>query len=507
MKKYILLLSAVFFILFFGQICGADNNISGIYLNGDPIQTDAVLKDGSTYVPVRAVFEALGCDVAYNAENKTAEIAYDEKSLSFSQNDGENITVNKKMYIPLRKVSEELGFEVIWDDENRSININSYGEYTNNPAEISLIDENSDFALRLGALMPDDKNCVFSPLGIKYALALLANGADSETKDEITSALGISDLDTFNDSVREYIDSLVMEEDDTAPEGKQSYGGLALNIANSVWFNKDHIKGGDFSDSYKKLAEDKYKAAARASESSSAAKDINDWCADATNNKITKIIDNGDFAACLVNAVYMNGKWAYRFDSEKTDKGEFIDRDGKSCETDFMHTTGSFDYYADSNIKMISMPYLYKHISMYIALLDNENIDPEKYIELMEDSSVNVSLPKFRTEFSFDAADVLKKMGITKAFDERDDAYHFKAMFNDTVNNAESIYVSDVMHRAYIDVDEEGTEAAAITALTLVGSMAVPEKVYSFTADRPFVYFIRDNDTGDILFMGKYSFV
>ena len=102
MKKYILLLSAVFCILFFGQICGADNNISGIYLNGDPIQTDAVLKDGSTYVPVRAVFEALGCDVAYNAENKTAEIAYDEKSLSFSQNDGENITVNKKMYIPLR---------------------------------------------------------------------------------------------------------------------------------------------------------------------------------------------------------------------------------------------------------------------------------------------------------------------------------------------------------------------------------------------------------------------
>lgn len=487
-----------------------------IFINNESIDSPAFISEDndSTYVPVRSVFEAMGCEVNWDNTNKTAEIAYKDNKLTFSQYSSDNIKiVNDRMYLPLRAVSEDLGFEVTWNEEDKSININeavNYSEYTNsNTSEIYELNSSSGFALKLNELMPNDQNYVFSPISLKYLLAMAANGADDETKGEITKAFEINDLDKFNDDVKEYLSTLTLEklDDDFGDDYNGLSSGVSLNIADSIWLNEDYIKNGDFSDNFKSLVLDKYNAAAEGVNNENAVEKINNWCAENTNQKVTNIINNNDFIACLVNAVYFNGKWSSLFDEDETKKALFTDRNSEKTEIDFINQTGLFEYYADKNIKIISMPYQHSDISMYFALTDDKAVDFERYIEKMEEKEVKISIPKFKTEYSSNAVDIIKSLGIEKAFDTNSNAYHFKDMFNDTVNNAESIYISDILQKAYIDVNEEGTEAAAIAAFTMTGGMdESPDEIYEFKADKPFTYFIRDDKTGEILFMGEYAF-
>jgi serpin B len=145
---------------------------------------------------------------------------------------------------------------------------------------------------------------------------------------------------------------------------------------------------------------------------------------------------------------------------------------------------------------------------MYCVLSGDISGDYEKYINNMEYKKVNVTLPKFKTEFSTEASDVLKTLGINAAFDQNSQTPHFAPMFNDTVNNQTNVYIDKAIQKVYIDVNEEGTEAAAVTAITMnaMSALEKPEKVYEFKADKPFTYFIRDNSTGEILFMGEYAY-
>jgi serpin B len=366
----------------------------------------------------------------------------------------------------------------------------------------------ADFAEKMNSLMPKDKNYVFSPLSLKYALAMAANGADEATKNEITSTLGIDRLDSFNDDVKNYLDEhkLETEENDFFVEPMRA--GTSLNIANSVWFNQDYVSGGDFSEEYKALVADKYDATAQNVNNQNAVQKINSWCNEKTNGKIPKIINNSDFISCLVNAVYFNARWSNEFGKGMTHKADFTDRNGNTSQIDFMEQTDHFSYYGDGDIKMLSLPYEGSNISMYIALSNDTRLNFEDYIDKTERKKVHITMPKFKTEFDVDMTPLLSQLGIKKAFDNGSPTQHFASMFNATVNNNINVYISKTVQKAYIAVDEEGTEAAAVTAIMMDATavMPQPEEIVEFKADTPFTYFIRDNNTDEILFMGEYAF-
>jgi len=494
-------------------------NINGpeIMLDGEFVEAAAVIADGETYVPLRDVLQKMGCIIKWNKDTKTAEIFYKDKTITFSAFDGDNtIMINNKMYIPLRKTVEFFGAEIQWRQADDEMNINTGTVIIETKSKggfkIIGVDDTSSFAVRLNNIMPKEKNYMFSPFSLKYALAMAASGADETVSSELTGVLGISDLEQFNNNVREYLEEHKFEFV-ANPDGRQgSNYGINLDIANSVWLNEDYVRGGDFSEKYKKLVEEKYNAAAEKVNNNNAVEKINNWCYEKTNHKISNIIDNSDFQACLVNTVYFNGKWNISFSEENTKKDIFTDRNGRENNIDFMtqNENVKYNYYEDDVIKLLALPYNSQggQISMYIALTDNENVDFEKYIDKMSQENVNVSIPKFKTEYSFSAKEFLERMGVDSAFDDKKP--HFAPMFNDAVNNKTNIFIADVLQKAFISIDEKGTEAAAVSSIIQCGITSMrpkPEKIYEFKANKPFTYFVRDDNTGEVIFMGSYSFV
>ena len=338
---------------------------------------------------------------------------------------------------------------------------------------------------------------------------MAANGANKETADEITKLLGISDLEKFNDEVYEYINKY--KEDIEETSGSRSYSDdepkFSLNIANSVWYNSDNSDVVQkFSDKFVKTVTDKYDGTAEIVNNSDAVERINSWCDEKTNHKIPVMISDSDFVACLTNAVYFNANWKYEFNKNYTQKDIFTDRNGKENEIDFMNSSLKYYlYYEDEELQMVSLPYANCDISMYIALTSQSNVDFEKYLDKMEQKKVYISMPKFKTEYSVSLYEPLKELGLSKAFDSS--LPNFNDMFKHTDNGFNS-FISKVLHKTYIDVNEKETEAAAVTSVDGIVTTSVkkPEEIYFFEANKPFTYFIRDDSTGDILFIGEYAY-
>lgn len=495
----------------------ANNNLTkpNIILNDKSINTEAIIISNITYIPVRAISENIGGIVNWNEETKTAKIVYNNKEIEFNYYSGhvkivDNITylfnyysvdikmIDNIMYIPLRIVAQELELDIDWKAEDKTVIINTQSK---DKEQLNVVNNSSSFAARLNNIMPENKNYNFSPLSLKYALAILANGADEQTSKEITTVLGIDDLKLFNDEVNAYLNKQQIKAID-----EDINIGVNLNIANSLWLNQDYLNGGNFSDKYKAVIKEKYNGTAEVVNSNNAVEKINNWCYENTNHNIDSIIDNSDFQACLANAVYFNGKWISSFSLDNTKKDIFTDCNNKQIEIDFINESEAFyNYYQDSNIQILSLPYSGSSMSMYIALSNEKDIDFEKYIDKMKTCNVNVSIPKFEIEYFANMKEILKKIGIDSAFDIENP--HFKNMFDNTVNESTNMFVSDILHKTYISIDEQGTEAAAITSVTMTGSLEeeeIEEKIYNFKANKPFTYFIRDDKTGDIIFMGRY---
>jgi|LSQX01.2.fsa_nt_gb serpin B len=356
-------------------------------------------------------------------------------------------------------------------------------------SENTLPSENKSFAWELNDYMPSDQNYMFSPLSIKMALAMAAVGADGETKDEILKVLKIDNLDIFNEFSKRIIKEY--------SENKK----VNLNIANSLWLNNDYCSGVDFEDEYKKVISDYYDAKSEEINNANAVEKVNGWVNDKTKGKITELISDSDFLAYIVNAIYFKGEWAVQFNEGATQKAEFTDRSGKKTEIDFMHHTGYFDYYEDSHVQMLKLPYKDGKTSMYIAIPSSKGLDFDKNIGKMQQKRVQISLPKFETEFSIELIETLSKMGIQTAFNPN--KADFKKMFTETTEN---VFISDVIHKTFINVDETGTEAAAVTGIGFsLTSVPIDEPVI-FNANKPFTYFIRDDVNDEILFIGEYAY-
>ena len=362
------------------------------------------------------------------------------------------------------------------------------------------------FADKLNANMPRDRNYMFSPLSIRMALMMAANGASGETREEIMKATEVYDIESYNEKTRNLLDKY--SESDI----------LSLNVSNSIWINSDKTSQ-RFSKTYKDTLSKFFDATADTVTDKNAAKRINGWVNEKTEGKIPEIIDesNGDFWAMLINAVYFKGRWEDEFHKAATKKDIFTSRDGSETETDFMRKRDWMSYAEKDGVSVIALPYLTRQdilsesgeyigteildgvkVRMYLMMSDEE-FCPESVLSSAEfgSSYIDLSVPKFDIEYSADICDMLKAIGINKAFGK--DA-GFEGMFD-----GGNMQIDSTVHKTYIKVDEEGTEAAAVTAIGMAGS-ALPPEPLEVKFNKPFTFVIRDDANCEILFMGEYAF-
>jgi len=374
-----------------------------------------------------------------------------------------------------------------------------------NPQKI--VDGNNLFAFKLYNEInsSNDKNLFYSPFSISTALAMTYAGARGETALQMSRTMEFPQGKKFTDDYKNLMDRLIQ-----GAEGK-----IKLNIANGLWAQKDF----QFLDSFISLARSAYKSELKNVDFTdnikreTARKDINEWVAKKTNDKIKDLLNPGDISESsrlvLVNAVYFYGEWANPFKGTATFPNNFSLLNDTLVTVPFMNQHGSFNYYEDPKIQAIEIPYKGNKASMVIFLPSSKNgiTDVEKsfdykyYLGIIgsfQTRDVQLSLPKFQTTFRIYLANSLSKMGMPLAFSPG--GADFSGM-----TGKRNLFISSVIHQAFIAVDELGTEAAAATATGMAGSARPSSDMKIFNADHPFIFLIKDNTTGSILFMGKIT--
>jgi serine protease inhibitor len=351
--------------------------------------------------------------------------------------------------------------------------------------------EDDSYVAKLMSQMPQDQNYMISPFSIRMAMALAANGADGDTKKEICDALDIGDLGAYNQLAADLIKKYSEKKD------------VKLDVANSIWLNTDTAGGAKFSDAYQTLIGDFYSGTAQEVTDENAVKTINDWISEKTNGKIKDVLSDSEFLSALVNTIYFKGEWQKQFDEEATKAGAFTQRDGKTVEKQFMNESAYYQYFENDSLQALKLPYKDRTTSMYVVLPregKQMNCSLKTIKKQMSSGFVEVKLPKFKVEYSQELKSALKTMGIGLAFESQ--SADLTPMFNELPQGMNP-YIGKILHKTYIDVDENGTEAAAATAVIVEGGGVLPQEPKQFTADRPFAYYICDDESGEVLFAGE----
>lgn len=371
------------------------------------------------------------------------------------------------------------------------------------------------FADALVRALDPEGNWSVSPYSIRLCLAMLANGAKGEAQQELLSALHIDDLDVFNQSVKELL---------------ETYDGYArimsLETANSLWLNQSRFDGaGAFLPDFVQRMDEYFRAEVQEVTDADSVERVNAWADEKTHGKIPTILteDNREFATALVNAVYFKAAWENEFNEARTEKADFTNADGTTGTVDMMHQTNGFGYYATPGIEALKMDYRNYAVdneagdnfesfrdadfSMYLIKAD-DTLDVQHFLDNAEFTygDVNASVPKFKVEYSAALDDALQALGVQTAYDPEN--ADLSAMLDPSGLPGQQHFLDTVLHKTYIAVDERGTEAAAVTAAMTGESSEMPsrpELVRTFTADEPFWFVIRDNAKGEILFAGRYE--
>jgi serpin B len=289
-----------------------------------------------------------------------------------------------------------------------------------------------------------------------------------------------------------------------------------LSTANALWAQKDY----PFLEEYLKVNKQYYSAKVTnldfKTKTEESRQTINKWVEEQTNNKIKNLIPQGNIdpmtRLVLTNAIYFKGDWKLQFDKTKTKKEDFKVNETKTVQADMMRLKEGkekFNYGENEQLQIIELPYKGEKLSMLVVLPKESNLqgieeelNSEKLSEwkkLLTKKEVYVYLPKFKFETKYFMAENLSKMGMPTAFSSDAD---FTGMI-DANKTDEKLYISSVIHQAFVQVDEEGTEAAAATAVIMKVTSAGPMEIPEFRADHPFIFIIQENSTDSILFMGK----
>jgi len=284
--------------------------------------------------------------------------------------------------------------------------------------------------------------------------------------------------------------------------------GFRLNIVNAIWGQKDYAFLTSFLDT---LAEN-YGAGLRIldfiNEPEQSRITINDWVSDETEGRIQDLIPQGAIDALtrlvLTNAIYFNAAWQYPFNEDATSQGVFHLLNGEEVTVPMMEQQESFAYAKGDNYQAVELLYDGRELSMVILLPDSGQFEAfeqainyqqvKDIIEDLEGREIRLTMPKFEFDSSFGLNKTLAEMGMPVAFSADAD-------FSGMTGNKD-LFISDVIHKAFVSVDEAGTEAAAATAV-IMKLTAMPETPVEVTLDRPFIFLIRDIETGAILFVGR----
>ncbi len=363
--------------------------------------------------------------------------------------------------------------------------------------------ESADFAFGLFQNVTSSdygNNIVLSPLSAKLALAMAYNGASGETARAMTEVLDLESmsLEDANQQLHNLMTSL-----------EQADENVLLEIADSLWADE----GIEFKEDFMQRCRDFYAAevASLDLQGPEAVDRINAWASEKTHEKIDRIVDRigPDVILILLNAVYFNGKWATPFDPSLTEEGDFRLLDGGTVSVPLMHRWDEYPYYEDEDLQAVSLPYGDEsdgRMSMYVILpregrdygeflgaLNEESW--EKWMDAFESREGKLALPRFEVEYEKTLNDALGAMGMGPAFEGG-----FEGM---AVGGENEIFISKVLQKTYIDVNEEGTEAAAVTEVEMELTAVPADEPFTMTVDRPFFFAIRDNQTGALLFMGS----
>jgi len=371
----------------------------------------------------------------------------------------------------------------------------------------TLVSGNSAFAFDLyQALREEDGNLFYSPYSISLALAMTYAGARSETAEQMADTLQFT---LPQDRLHPAFNSLDIELSQRGEGAKGKDGkGFRLNIVNAIWGQEGYKFLSEFLDV---LAEN-YGAGLRPLDFANAPEEsritINNWVSDQTEGRIEDLIPQGLIDALtrlvLTNAVYFNAAWQNPFNDDMTEAGPFYLLDEGEVTVPMMRQTESFSYAEGDGYQAIELPYDGRELSMVILLpqagqleafedsLDAQRVDA--IVKELEPRRVALTMPRFEFESGFRLKETLAAMGMPVAFSESAD-------FSGMTGNRD-LFIADVVHKAFVSVDEAGTEAAAATAVVMELT-AVPETPVEVTIDRPFVFLIHDMETGTILFLGR----
>lgn len=387
-------------------------------------------------------------------------------------------------------------------------------QYTANPAlptnttlseltvtEKSLVRSENTFGFKLLKEIvkeQKDKNIFISPLSISMALGMTYNGASGATQEAMQKTLELADLTVqeLNESYKSLIELL------TGLDAK-----VQFQIANSIWYRQEFSFEKEFID----LSKIYFNAQVRGLDFNDPKilKIINGWVDENTNGKIKKIVDEIDpwTVMFLINAIYFKGAWTSGFDKSLTNDDWFNLPDGSQESCEMMRKTGKFQYFENFDFQAIDLPYgdgdfsmsiflphPQKNLNSLIAEFNQESW--EQWINSFSKHEGTLEFPKFTLEYELTLNDILKALGMAIAFDP------YQADFTRMYKGPEGLYISEVKHKTFVKVNEEGTEAAAVTSVGMRATSIAPSG-FLMRVDRPFVFVIRENCSRAILFIGK----
>jgi len=372
-----------------------------------------------------------------------------------------------------------------------------------------LLEGNSAFAFNLyQQLKGEEGNLFYSPYSISLALAMTYAGARGETEEQMAEALNFL-LDQGNlHSAFNWLSAELAGRGEGA-QGKDGEG-FRLNIVDAIWGQKDY----EFLPAFLDVLAENYGARLRVmdfiSEAEQCRLTINDWISKQTEGRIKNLIQPGVIneltRLVLTNAIYFNAAWEYPFNDKATADGSFYLLGGGHVTVPMMRQSESFGYSSGEGYQAIELPYDGDELSMVILLPDSGNFEGfeaglqarqvEDTIGSLQPTEIALTMPRFEFKSEFSLKDALSAMGMQNAF------CPYNADFSGMTGNPE-LFISDVVHTAFVAVDEADTEAAAATGAVIAPTAAPPEPTVEVTLDHPFIFLIRDIETGTILFVGR----
>lgn len=367
-----------------------------------------------------------------------------------------------------------------------------------------LIKADNEFGLDIFELIYKDKetptNFMISPLSLSMCLSMAYNGAETETKEQMAKTLRIEEFtrEEINQSYQSLIEKLINAD-----------SKVAMEIANSIWYKNEYL----VEQSYLDVNSQFYDAEVNKCDFNdpNTVNLINQWVSDKTHEKIPEIINEIPPLAVLylINAIYFNGSWSQEFNPESTQSISFQNSEGDNIQTEMMHREDTLNYFNNETFSAIEMPYGNGNFSMMVMLPNYDKsvdaviaeLSPENWQKWQDDfketKNVDILFPKFKIEYEITLNNILQSMGMELAFTDMADF--------SIINKKKDLFISYVKHKTFVEVDEEGTEAAAVTIIgfeTTSFDPNKPQKTY-FHCTRPFLFAITEKESGAILFMGK----